>query len=149
MRTRPLSVYLALVVAWQITIYTVGAWCLGLFVCYFDPRIGFTIYDPSLGHLQIWGVMAWGSAIVLGALAAGMFVIEKAIWPYVIVEPLLAFPTILFFVTVIRDDISGAHGFSIGELPIPILAFICCSVVPWVWALCLLATGRSRVAVQG
>jgi hypothetical protein len=149
MRTRPLAVYLVLVVAWQITVYTAGFWCLGLFIWYFDPRIGFTIYDPSLEHLRLWGVMAWGSAIVLGALAAGMFLTEKTVWAYVILEPLLALPTILFFATVIRDHISPAHGFSMGELPIPILTFMCCSVVPWVWALCLLATRRSRAAVQG
>jgi hypothetical protein len=143
-------VYLALVVAWQITVYTVGAWCLGLFSGSFDPRIGFTVNDrSSLEHLELYRVMGWASVIVLSALAAGMFLTEKAVWAYVIVEPLLALPTILFFVRVIQDDIRGAHGLWVGELAIPILTFICCSAVPWVWALCLLVTRRSRAAVPG
>ena len=103
---------------------------------YFDPRIGlFLVETATSGHEPTSpGLIRWTSAVVLifvGALMGRGF---RRPVTYVVLEFVLAAPSVFFFLMVLWANLGPSHGFSIGELivPVPILALF--SGVPLLWA---------------
>jgi hypothetical protein len=103
---------------------------------YFDPRIGtFFLETGWRGTEQVVpGVVRWltaGWLIMIGALLLSG---RKLIWAYIISEIILLLPNIVFFVVIVLANLRPAHGFSVGELFVPIIVVVAFSIVPLVLA---------------
>jgi hypothetical protein len=142
MHTRILSVYLGSIALWQAALYS--GCCFGPdSIPYLDPRLGYYFLGLGIGLGANPDVLHWMSAVVLLALAVGLFVSDKWVAFYAALEPLMAFPTLIFFFHVMRANLSPSHGFSVAELTMPAIVFMVCTAVPWTWAVFLLSSKRS------
>lgn len=135
--TRRLGFFLLIISVYQIAIYAAarssGDRALWLF--YVDPRIGLFFVESALRHHETFPAgSSWVSAAVLGVMAAGL--VRNPIWlrAYLVVEAVMAAPTVLMFILTIAANLSSAHGLSIGELFVPLLVFLIASVAPFVYA---------------
>jgi len=54
--------------------------------------------------------------------------------PYLVLELVLATPSVLFFLMVLAANLGPSHGFSIGELIVPVPIFALFSGMPLLWA---------------
>jgi hypothetical protein len=96
---------------------------------YFDPRIGMIFVESVLFGTEEVVLLRWLSVMVeitLGLMLMGDIPVKV----YVLFELLFAAPTIFFFVTIALANLSPTHGFSVGELYVPVCVFIVFSVVP-------------------
>ena len=134
-----LAVYLVTIALLQIGLYFAFFQPRGMGgAFYLDPRIGIDFWftggrmasedrlsAEGLSQLIRWSTAAW--VLILGLL----FMAHKAVAKlYVVSECLLSLPSLLFFLMVIGAGMSSAHGFSIGELLIPIIVFGVYTAVP-------------------
>ena len=140
-----LSIYLGMIVIFQMVILigTASDPYSGGF--YFNPRFGIDLLLTENGLGKLPDLVQWLTVAALLFLAIALFRNEKAVWWYVFAEGLMALPTIVVFALVLRVNISPAHGFSVGELTIPAIVFVVCTVIPWSWAIMLLYPPRQNV----
>jgi len=105
---------------------------------YLDPRIGIDFWftgwrmtpedrlsAEGLSQLIRWSTAAW--VLIIGLLFMAHKTVTKL---YVVSECLLSLPSLLFFLMVIITGMSSAHGFSIGELLLPLIVFSLYTVIP-------------------
>jgi hypothetical protein len=144
-RTRRLAVLVIAIVAAQLGLY-LAAWQRGphadvLF--YFDPRIGLSTFTDPIGH-SFPNTAAWISVVAL-AVASILMLRRPALWSlksYLIIEAVLAAPTLAFIALVLLANLSPSHGFSPSELLWPVLVFVVVSLTPWLLGYRLLRTWR-------
>ena len=103
---------------------------------YFDPRIGIFFLETGWrGTEQIVpGIVRWltvGWLLTIGGL---LLTGRKLIRAYIISEIILLPPNIFFFVVIVLANLGAAHGFSVGELFLPMLVMVAFSIIPLVLA---------------
>lgn len=145
-RVKFLGIYLIVICALQICLYlalSVGSE-ENLWLFYFDPRIGIFFFEAVLRGAEQTapGVLRWLSVVWILALGAFMLSGRPLIKTYIVSEIVLALPSLLFSLVIIAGNMSPAHGFSIGELFIPILIMIVFSIFPLGLAFWLLMSSR-------
>ena len=122
---------------------------------YFDPRIGIFAFlttlnnevRPAIDQRAIY-FLELSTALWLGFLGI-RFVIGKApLITYIISELLLSAPSLLFVFLIIIINISPAHGFSIGELPLPLISIGLTTFLPLIFILRSVQRGRKQ-AISG
>jgi len=135
-----LAVYLTVIALLQVGLYfmSFGAKGAGPFF-YFDPRIGIDFWlsggamdaETRLRMRELSQAIRWASAAWMLGLGL-LFTLKKPVIPlYVISECLFSLPSLAFFVVIALANLSLSHGFSIGELFIPIIVFAGYTVVPF------------------
>lgn len=138
-RTQPLSLYLFLVSLLQICLYATWSFSPENFIAlfYFDPRIGLFFIETWIRgvELRVPGILQWLSAFWLLLISILLSIGQPIFKTYVITEVILFVPNLFFFVVVVLANQSPAHGFSIGELFLPVLVSGVFSVVPLLLAL--------------
>jgi hypothetical protein len=105
---------------------------------YFDPRIGIDFWlsggamDALARHemTEISRLIRWASAAWILGLGLLFTFRKPVIQLYVMSECLLSLPGLAFFTMVALANLSPSHGFSIGELFIPLIVFAVYTVVP-------------------
>ena len=134
---RTLGAVVSVLGAGQLAVYAI--WTTGqrpeLF--YFDPRIGLAAFsDIAFGpRAENPTLLQWTTGIWQLLLGVALSWRPKWLTVYLISEALLALPSIAFFVLVASVNSSPSHGFSVGELLVPVLIFIVFTAVPFVSAL--------------
>ena len=99
---------------------------------YLDPRIGLFMLESAIRQREVFpGVLSWMSVILLGVVGLPSVGNPSRVRLYLIAEAILALPTFLFIVAVIAANIGPAHGFSVGELLVPVPVFLAVSVFPF------------------
>jgi len=104
---------------------------------YFDPRIGIFAYLEIL-NIEVLHMFNETDIIILLWLTAGwlaflgtLFIIGRSpLVLYVVSEVLLSAPSIVFIIHVIIMNVRPATGFSIQELPYPILVLALTTFIP-------------------
>ena len=126
-----LAIYLCVAALFQFGVYVAAVqWHNVSITLYFDPRMGIDAWlttgsmsdqvradAESVSEIIRYASAVWllGVGLILGFQKRGLRL-------YVISECLLALPTVAFFALVIAANMSPAHGFSITELMIPLVA---------------------------
>lgn len=139
MTTRTLGIYLCVLAAVQCALYSFQAFSdpdKYLYLFYFNPRFGLGFLEEFIKAGGFPNALCWGSAVVL--LCVGFALLRRPMLNlYLIAESIMGIPSILVFVFIIAVNMKVTDGFSVGELPIPVLVFILFSGPPIVWALLL------------
>jgi hypothetical protein len=137
-RAKILGAYLTVAGAMQICLYLAmsisaeryESWGVtsrpDLWLFYFDPRLGLNAFGS--------GIFGWVSAAWVLALGLLLLCGRPLIRAYVISEVTLSAPNLLFVLWVLAVNLSPAHGFSVGELLVPVCVMIIFSVVPLILA---------------
>jgi hypothetical protein len=99
---------------------------------YFDPRIGIFYLENLLRKTEqiAPAFLRWLSAgwiLLVGYLLLSGRAMVKT---FIVSELILVLPNLCFFLYIIRANLSPSHGFSIGELSLPILVMVLFSFVP-------------------
>jgi hypothetical protein len=136
-RTRILGVYLIVAGLLQAVLYVLLSiskthdWLF-----YFDPRIGIFFLESMWkgGEPTIPGVERWLTVVWLLAIGVVLITGRQLLWFYIVPEILFSLPTVLFFVFIVLANLSPSHGFSVGELFLPILVTVAFSLIPLVIA---------------
>jgi len=88
---------------------------------YFDPRLGLFFVESGIrGEQPPPGIFGWVSAAWVLALGLLLLTGRPLIRAYVISEVALSAPNLLFVFMVAWANMSPAHGFSVGELFVPV-----------------------------
>lgn len=137
-RAKWLSVYLFIASLLQTCIYAALSWSpqkLGA-IFYFDPRIGLFFIESGIrgAELRVPGILQWLSAICLLLISLLLLISRPILKTYIIFETIASIPNLFFFVVIALANLSPAHGFSIGELFIPVLVTMLFSLVPLIVA---------------
>lgn len=136
---RKLGYFLLGVTIFQVVLYISAAWLKNSaeWLFYFDPRIGLFFVQSAVGQESFPGVLSWVSVALLFGIAVA--IIRDASWLpiYLILEAVLAIPSLLMFVIIVAANLSAAHGFSVGELPVPAVVFLAASGAPFIYAFIL------------
>ena len=131
-RVKLLSSYLVLASVLQVCMY--AAWSFSpkklLVIFYFDPRIGLFAIESGIRGTELPGILQWLSAIGLLLISLLLFSGRPFLKTYIISEIVASIPNLFFFVVVVLANLSPVHGFSVGELLVPVLVMIFFTVVP-------------------
>jgi len=133
MTHRKLGVFVLGVAAIQAALYATvaiggDAWT-SLF--YFDPRIGWFFLETIVRQQeQFPSVSSWLTAGGTALLGVMLVLRREWITVYLVAETVIALPTLAMFVLIIAANMSPSHGFSVGELIIPVPIFLAVSVTP-------------------
>jgi hypothetical protein len=150
-RVKILGAYLTVACALQICLY------LAMFIWaeryqwlfYFNPRFGLYFVESVInGEPPPPGIFGWVSAAWVLALGLLLLSGRPLIKTYVISEVALSAPTLLFVFIVALANLSPTHGFSVGELFVPVCLMILFSIVPLIlafWARSWLAPPESSI----
>jgi hypothetical protein len=130
---RGLGVFVLSVAAVQLVSYAVLTWgpdaWAGLY--YFDPRIGWAVMETLLRGSEVFpGISSWCTVAVGILIGLALLRNSGLLKAYVVAEGILAVPTLGFIGLVIVRNVGSAHGFSIGELAVPVAVFFLVSVLP-------------------
>jgi hypothetical protein len=110
---------------------------------YFDPRLGLYFVESVIrGEQPPPGIFGWVSAAWVLALGLLLLSGRPLIRAYAISEVTLSAPTLLFVFVVTSANLSPAHGFSVGELFVPVCVMIIFTVVPLILAFRARSTGQ-------
>ena len=85
--------------------------------------------EPTIPGVERWLTVVW-LLVIGGLLLTG----RRLVWLYVVSEIILSLPNVLFFVLIVLANLSPAHGFSVGELFLPIMVTLAFSLIPLVIA---------------
>lgn len=132
-RTRILGAYLMAAGIVQTTVYVGLSTSRGPdWLFYFDPRIGIFFLETGWrGAEEITpGILRWLSVVWILTLGMLFLCGRQLVKTYIVSEVALALPNIFFLVTIIGANLTPAHGFSVGELFLPMLEMIAFSVLP-------------------
>lgn len=113
---------------------------------YLDPRTGIYFLESMVlgNEAQSTSLLRWVACAALTVCGLGLILRRSWLGIYWNIERALALPSVLFFALVIAANSSPAHGFSIGELLIPIPIFVVFTCVPLYSAYLLLKRGRDE-----
>ena len=146
-RVKILGAYLTVACALQICLYLAMSVSAEQFdwLFYLDPRLGLFFVEAGLRGAEQPppGILGWVSAAWVLTLGLRLLSGRSLIRAYVISEVVLSAPSLLFVFVVAWANLSPAHGFSVGELFIPVCIMIIFSVVP----LILTFRARSKVVI--
>jgi hypothetical protein len=135
-RLKILGAYLTVTCALQICLYLAMSTSAERYqwLFYFNPRFGLYFVESVIkGEPPPPGIFGWMSAACV--LALGLLLLSgRPLKAYVISEVALSAPTLLFVFVVALANLSPAHGFSVGELFVPVCLMIIFSVVPLILA---------------
>lgn len=139
MTTRTLGIYLCVLAATQCGLYSFQAFGDPNkydYLFYLNPRFGLGFLEEFIIAGGFPNVLCWGSSAVI--LSIGFALLRRPMLDlYLIAESIMGVPSIIAFVFIIAINMKATDGFSIGELPIPVLVFILFSGPPFAWALLL------------
>jgi hypothetical protein len=96
---------------------------------YFDPRIGVSMFEMGLTS-TFPGIGATISAVILLAIGSRVIRERYPVSPNSVAEGVLGLPSVVFFVLIAIVTVSPSHGFSVGELCVPIIVFAISSGIP-------------------
>jgi hypothetical protein len=151
-RAKILGVYLIAICSLQICLYLALSVAAEkyLWLFYFDPRIGVFFLETIIrGSEQVVpGIFRWLSAVWILALGVFLFSGRPLIKTYVFSEIILFLPSLLFSLFIAAANLGPTHGFSVGELFIPILVMIVFSIIPLGLAFWLLWSSRFKGEVK-
>jgi hypothetical protein len=105
-------------------------------IFYFDPRIGLFFIESGIrgAELRVPGILQWLSAIWLLLISLLLLSGRPILKTYIITEIVASIPNLFFFVVIALANLSPAHGFSIGELFLPVLVTMLFSILPLILA---------------
>lgn len=134
---RKLGLYVCFVAAGQIALYAFAYFDREPDrLVYFDPRIGLFFFESAVrGSETFPGISSAISAVVLLCVGIGMCFDLYRAGIYLVVETILAAPTMLFFFLVVLANLTRSHGFSVGELVIPVIVFAVATAIPFWWGM--------------
>jgi hypothetical protein len=127
-----LGIYLIAICVIQIVIYSLASLSDQLtFLFYFDPRIGLFFLETVLRRVEHFpGILNWVSAVVILVTGVAQLRYDWLLPVYFIVEILMSGPTLIMILAVAAVGLTPSHGFSVGELLIPIVVFAFATVLP-------------------
>ena len=132
-RTKVLGWYLLLAGVAQAGLYAAMALRTDqLWLMYFDPRLAIFFLEIALKGPDLvtpW-LISWLSAGWLIALGGIILLGHAWIKTYIVTEILLFLPNVLLAIGIIWANMNPAHGFSIGELFVPLLVWVPFTIVP-------------------
>ena len=147
-RVKILGVYLVVICALQICLYLALSFASekNLWLFYFDPRIGIFFLETVVRGVEqvVPGILRWLSIVWILALGVLMLSSRPLIKTYIVSEIILALPSLLFSLVIVVGNLSPAHGFSVGELFIPILVMVFFTIIPLGLAFWLLWGSRFK-----
>jgi hypothetical protein len=159
-RVKILGYYILAVCVMQIAIYLLLALSKGSadWLIYFDPRLGLFYFESGLRGKEAVAptLVRWFSALWMFGLALLLLAGRRLVRIYIVSELVLSLPNVLFVVAIVWANLSPAHGFSIGELLVPLMVMLVFSAVPlgvalWVqkskWAMPGFHSGRAEQAL--
>ena len=116
--------------AWSYSPEKLGA------IFYFDPRIGLFFIESGIraAELSAPGILQWLSALWLLPISLLLLSGRPILKTYIISEIIVSIPNLLFFVLILLANLSPAHGFSVGELFVPIVVMMFFTIVPLILA---------------
>lgn len=128
-----LSVLIAFLCLAQLALYFVGLLSdLGGLAFYLDPRIGWcALFGNTIQGERVYTLARFIFPACTGAAAFLMRRWGPGLCVYLVLELLLSLPTLVFFALVLKVSMSPAHGFSVGELPLPVISFLGNCAVPF------------------
>jgi hypothetical protein len=141
-----LAYYLVAIGIFQLVLYALISLYESLgYLFYFDPRFGLFFLETILRqHEHMPAVLDWISATVIIAVGVWVRFSRLAVKLYMVMECLVAIPTLLIFLMVAAINMSPNHGFSRGELLIPVAVFCITSIVPVCLGITTLVIDRQR-----
>ena len=138
-RLKILGWYVLAVCVMQLAIYLALALSKGKanWLIYFDPRLGLFYFESGLRGKEavVPSFLRWFSALWIFWIALFLIISRRLVWTYIISELVLSIPNILFVAAILWANLSPAHGFSTGELFVPLNVMLVCSAVPLVLAI--------------
>ena len=132
-RTKTLGIYLLVSSILQLCLYIAlsvsnerAGWLF-----YFDPRLGIFFLESGVrgAELIIPGIFQWLSAVWIILLGLMLLFSRPLVKTYIVSELILSVPNVFFSVAIVWANLSPAHGFSVGELLLPLIIMIAFSVV--------------------
>ena len=133
-RVKILGCFLLVVCLLQVAIYLTLSLSNGKadWLIYFDPRLGLFYFESGLRGREevVPTLLRWITAIWVLGLALILLAGRPLIKVYIASELILFVPNVLFVVAIVWANLSPAHGFSTGELFIPLSVMMMFSVVP-------------------
>ena len=136
-----LGYFVLAVCVMQIAIYLALALSKGSadWLIYFDPRLGLFYVESGLRGKEAVAptLVRWLSALWIFGLALLLLAGRPLVRTYIVSELILSLPNVLFVVAIVWANLSPAHGFSIGELLVPLMVMLVFSAVPLglaIWA---------------
>jgi hypothetical protein len=152
-RVKILGAYLTVACALQICLYLAMSISAERYewLFYFDPRLGLFFVESGIRGAEqpSPGIFGWVSAAWVLALGLLLLSGRPLIRAYVISEVALSAPNLLFVFAVAWANLSPAHGFSVGELFVPVGVMIIFSVVPLILAFRARSKAVSSEGVTG
>lgn len=143
-----LGTYLLVISTLQFCLYfamSVSSKTIWLF--YFDPRIGFLWWEAMIMGVEqtVPSVFSWLSAALIFILGIFLFLGRSLVKTYIICEIVLLIPNITFILFIIWTTHSPNHGFSVGELLLPILVTAVFSIIPLSFAFWLSSNSKKLI----
>ena len=134
---RNLGRYLQFLAIVQSTLYAAATLNSDPPLFYLDPRIAlyFVHSIAAPGHQVFPTWISWVTAVGLFALGSGVVTSRRWLGVYILIEGVLALAFLAFAAVIVAANTSPSHGFSMGELLLPIFAFIGFSAGPLIVAL--------------
>ncbi len=140
-RLKILGWYVLAVCVMQLAIYFALALSKGKadWLIYFDPRLGLFYFESGLRGKEAVAptFLRWFSALWIFWIALFLINGRRPVRTYIVSELVLSIPNVLFVSAILWANLTPAHGFSIGELFVPVIVMLVCSAVPLglaIWA---------------
>ncbi len=129
---RFIGAYLMVVASIQLILYVASLSGGSLSLFYFDPRIGLFFLETMVRQQEVYpGLLSWVSAVALGVVGLQMQRNPQRVRRYLILEPIMALPTVLMSIIAAAANLNPGHGFSTGELVTPLAVLVVSTVVPY------------------
>jgi hypothetical protein len=147
MRTRLFSIYLCLLAVAQFIFYSfvvTDPFKYGSYLLYYNPRFGLLFLEETISANSAPSILSWASVIVLFCVGVVMF-LKPTLKLYLIAESIMATPSIVFFFLILIFNANPNDGFSIRELPMPVLTFVLFSGPPLFGALLLRRRQKAKI----
>lgn len=133
-RVKILGYFVLAVCVLQIAIYLALALSKGSadWLIYFDPRLGLFYFESGLRGKEVVAptLVRWLSALWIFGLALLLLSGRRLVRTYIVSELVLSLPNVLFVMAILWANLSPSHGFSIGELLVPLIVMLVVSAVP-------------------
>jgi hypothetical protein len=133
-RVKILGYFILAICMAQIAIYLLLALAKGGadWLIYFDPRLGLFYFESGLRGKETVAptLVRWFSAFWIFGLALLLLSGRRVVGIYIVSELVLSLPNVLFVLAIVWANLSPAHGFSIGELLVPLIVMLVFSAVP-------------------
>ena len=146
---RGLGAYLLALACAQMCLYLAWTEERSEWLIYIDPRGGTSGLESLLRDTELImpGTLSWGSAFVLLGVAAFLVATNHGLRLYLVIEALLAAPTVIAFAGNVIIRMLPTYGLAIAELQIPASIFLIFTVVPINLALRIIAGSPQDLSI--